>query len=818
MPSRRSPRCLVLCLLAVMMAAPALWAQTPRPFVQTVVHKGRPLDMIIVPGRPPAWRMPAVKLPRLHTKSLSTIANVPALDWSYGCSATSAAMIFGYYDNAGYPDMYSGPTNGGVFPQTNAVWGPGQCPLSATRNGYDGRTGRGHVDDYYVAYNNAGPDPWISNRWVQHAYSDCTGDYMGTNQSAFSNVDGETTFFYYPEGGPCYDYSGDEPTYRDGAHGLKLFAQSRGYTVVTVYNQYIVGWNGNTEGFSFADFKAEIDAGRPVLIQVEGHTMVGLGYDDAAQTVYIHDTWDYSTHTMIWGGTYSGMAHYGVTVLRLAPVGNRPPSVPQSLTISPASPTCTSVLVATASGATDPDGTTPTYKYQWGQFTGGPVTWGHDSTDGTLSGVTLHKGDVWAVHACATDGERDSNWTDATQVTIIDAAPVVSTVTVTPLTPRYNSTLTAHATATDGDNDTLTYTFQWRQYTGGAWSAWGYESTDGKLTGAALMKGGQWQAQARAYDGTLYGDWQQAAAVTVGNYPPLPPTTLTLSPPHPITTSTLRARATGASDADGDSLTCRYQWCSSADNGGTWSAWGHAGVVLPASQTVHGQQWRFRCRVSDGTAWSAWRVSSVVRIANSAPTKPKTVGVSPASPGPDQDLIASASGSSDADGDVITYTCQWARSKDGGQTWSAFLWDGATLSAALTAKGDLWKMRAHAFDGAAYSVYVESAPVTIGATAGGLSRALTLGSAAAPTKAGGVAVTVILSGAADVQLEICNLAGRLVASVPPQGLPGGLSTLLWNGYSVSGTMVPNGTYLLRVTARSPDGRQCQSVSTLNLSR
>jgi uncharacterized repeat protein (TIGR01451 family) len=44
--------------------------------------------------------------------------------------------------------------------------------------------------------------------------------------------------------------------------------------------------------------------------------MLGFGYNDPS-TIYIHDTWDYLDHSMTWGDTYSGLQHYGVTVLRL---------------------------------------------------------------------------------------------------------------------------------------------------------------------------------------------------------------------------------------------------------------------------------------------------------------------------------------------------------------------------------------------------------------------------------------------------------------------------------------------------------------------
>jgi len=151
---------------------------------------------------------------------------------------------------------------------------------------------------------------------------------MNTNQWVYPsggwNIDGGTVFYYATDGaqtpadvleglGHPYDY--------DGGLGFKLFYESREYTVDTAYNQYIYGYDGNTLGFTYAQYKAEIDAGRPVMIHLEGHTMVGLGYDDATNLMYIHDTWDYNTYTMTWGGTYSTMDHLGVTIVRLQSPG-----------------------------------------------------------------------------------------------------------------------------------------------------------------------------------------------------------------------------------------------------------------------------------------------------------------------------------------------------------------------------------------------------------------------------------------------------------------------------------------------------------------
>jgi hypothetical protein len=291
--------------------------------IETIITEdGDTLCRISVPGKPPENYKAPIAYP---TDASKTLPSVPAFDWSFGCSATSAAMIAGYYDNMGYPNMYTGPTNGGVMPMNNSSWPDvyingewrHQCPLSATRNGVDGRSVRGHVDDYWVSYLSGLPDPYIGN-WTQHTYGECTGDYMKTNQSALGNDDGSTNFTYYTNGAALHWNSSSGWQSGDGMYGFKLFAESRGYTVNDAYTQLIDGL-GNTYGFTFANYKAQIDAGRPVLIHISGHTMTGYGYNDAGSIIYLHDTWDYSNHSMTWGGSYGGSSQWGVTVLELAP-------------------------------------------------------------------------------------------------------------------------------------------------------------------------------------------------------------------------------------------------------------------------------------------------------------------------------------------------------------------------------------------------------------------------------------------------------------------------------------------------------------------
>ncbi|MBS3742476.1 MAG: hypothetical protein KGY74_10180, partial [Candidatus Cloacimonetes bacterium] len=297
-----------------------------------VTEDGKVAVAIVVPGKPPENYRAPIAYP---TRTSVILSSVPAFDWSFGCSATSAAMAAGFYDNMGYPNMYDGPTNGGLMPQDNTVWPDWvdtcgatrhQCPLSATHQGLDGRTTRGHVDDYWICYGEEGPDPWEGN-WPEHTYGECTADYMKTNQwvrpADTINTDGGTTFWKWTDGSPMTytDIENEGLDDADGSYGFKLFCESRGYTVNDGYGQLIYGFDGNTKGFTYNEYKNEIDNGRPVLIHITNHTMLGYGYDDGGgtNTVYVHDTWDHNQHQMTWGGAYSGSIHYGVTTLELAP-------------------------------------------------------------------------------------------------------------------------------------------------------------------------------------------------------------------------------------------------------------------------------------------------------------------------------------------------------------------------------------------------------------------------------------------------------------------------------------------------------------------
>lgn len=257
------------------------------------------------------------------------ISNFPSFDWVYGYSAVSAAMISAYYDRNGFPNLYTGSTNGGVYPLTDTdfgTWSDGyevypNNPLVASKNGVDKRTTRGSIEDYWVKYNSTSEDPYITNGWTEHQYGTAVGDYMKTSQSAFGNVDGATGFYSRTDAQKLTCAQMDDwDIVDDGTVGIRNFFQARGYPVAECYNQKTSNNNGN---FTLTDFQRYIDSGHPVLINLEGHSIVGYGY--SGSTIYIRDTWSSNVNfrpTMTWGGSYKNMRMQSVSVVVPIPPAN----------------------------------------------------------------------------------------------------------------------------------------------------------------------------------------------------------------------------------------------------------------------------------------------------------------------------------------------------------------------------------------------------------------------------------------------------------------------------------------------------------------
>ncbi len=256
-----------------------------------------------------------------EAKSLSWLGGggastgIPTSNWHYGCSPTSAGMMFAYYDRNGYDNMYVG-----AIPDFMNV----NHAIIATQD---------HIDDYWIAGGEGGPDPWEAGG-TEHDWATCAADFMGSNQWKWDylyddgiidfNSDGGTALWRRSDELKLYDYM--PPAYHGTpqtsiSHGLRLFAESRGYNVLENFTQNVDCLVA--DGFSFADYMGEIDSGNPVMLQVRGHSMVGVGYDETTNAVYLHDTWGNYVGSMTWesGASYSEREFRAVTVIHLDPMG-----------------------------------------------------------------------------------------------------------------------------------------------------------------------------------------------------------------------------------------------------------------------------------------------------------------------------------------------------------------------------------------------------------------------------------------------------------------------------------------------------------------
>lgn len=284
-----------------------------------------------------------------------TLVDVPAYDWQIACFGSSCGMVFGYWDRHGYPEIYTGPTNGGVAPSSNSGDNRGIKSLWVSQAGLDGRApdNPGHVDDYHVAYEYEGPDPYEERGGVEHA-PDCIGDFIGLNQRKWTNLNGEC---HGNRDGWCFNYFDHSGARRvnfqpgpeaglpatDLQSGLRAFMAHRGYAAES-FSQLADVWFDTPagQGFTFEDLVAEVEAGyllqillqdkvyaRPSGFNPDIHGVVVAGYritDAGQKQVRVRNTWssqvgDYDLKEWNDGKWYSWFGSYirGVIGFRPTP-------------------------------------------------------------------------------------------------------------------------------------------------------------------------------------------------------------------------------------------------------------------------------------------------------------------------------------------------------------------------------------------------------------------------------------------------------------------------------------------------------------------
>ncbi|HXC51563.1 MAG TPA: hypothetical protein VN634_11805 [Candidatus Limnocylindrales bacterium] len=154
-------------------------------------------------------------------------------------------------------------------------------------------------------------------------------------------------------------------------------------------------------------------------------------------------------------------------------------------------------------------------------------------------------------------------------------------------------------------------------------------------------------------------------------------TSVSLTPATAYTDTTLTCTPNGGFDADGDTITYTYSWTVNlAPISATTS-------TLGGSSFAKGDSVSCTVTPTDGTADGAALTSNTVTIGNTAPAV-TSAAITPTDPQEASTLTCTPSGTSDADGDTVTFGYSWKKNGTtiGGQTAS-------TLTGASFNKGDI---------------------------------------------------------------------------------------------------------------------------------
>ena len=209
------------------------------------------------------------------TRAQVVIEGVPSYLWHHGCGPTAAGMILGYWDSHGFSNLVDGDAS----TQTLAAEA-----MMATDNGFAvcNDLYADHYRDYSCPRDDSGPiQPDKSETGGAHA-DECLADFMRTSWSSQWNRYG-------------WSYMSDCPIAFEGY--VDYISDKYQATATNFYF-----WD-----FSWAEYKAEIDAGRPVMLIVDtdgdgetDHFVTAVGYENSGMSYGIYDTWDTEIHWYLW--------------------------------------------------------------------------------------------------------------------------------------------------------------------------------------------------------------------------------------------------------------------------------------------------------------------------------------------------------------------------------------------------------------------------------------------------------------------------------------------------------------------------------------
>ena len=273
-------------------------------------------------------------------------------------------------------------------------------------------------------------------------------------------------------------------------------------------------------------------------------------------------------------------------------IDNTPP-VLASVSISPSDPQADDTLTCVPGTTTDLDGTSSfTYTYDWSV----------DGTSGVGTASTLAgafaRGDTVTCTATPSDGTDDGDAVSSSAVTVVNTAPEVTDISLSPSSPDTLDTLSASVSTSDADGDSVSVSYTW--YVDGSEVS---GETTASLDGADHFDKDQVVAVVVVpNDGTDDGDASTSSTVTVTNTGPTAPT-VQIQPSEPQEgLDDLVCVVTGESDdEDGDTISYSAVWTvdgslwTGSTSSTTWS-----GDTIDATETLEGEVWECTMTPDDG--------------------------------------------------------------------------------------------------------------------------------------------------------------------------------------------------------------------------
>ncbi|MBW1880332.1 MAG: hypothetical protein JRJ84_18380, partial [Deltaproteobacteria bacterium] len=240
-------------------------------------------------------------------------------------------------------------------------------------------------------------------------------------------------------------------------------------------------------------------------------------------------------------------------------ISNRPPSI-TGASVTPTTAYTDTTLTCTPSGWLDEDGDSEGYSYAW---TAGGSAVGGDTA--TLDGSNFSKGQSVVCTVTPTDGSNDGTPVPSTGVTILNTAPSISSVGLSPSTVYTNTVVECQpAGFSDADQDFGGYLFEWTKQVGGIGAFVAVGTNDAFLYGATdFDRNDKLVCTVTPTDLEDLGTPLSSDESTVSNT--LPTATSVLITPDPaVTTDFLLCTANGTDD-DSDTVNFDYAWTVEGD-------------------------------------------------------------------------------------------------------------------------------------------------------------------------------------------------------------------------------------------------------------